>query len=93
MLALCLNKGKKWVLVENAVERKKEQDALIEREQSWQTTLGSIGDAVIATDTTGKITFMNNVAEKLTGWTLDEASKKPLEKVFHIVNEQTRQRS
>ena len=85
-----LKQGKEWVLVENAVERKKEQDALKEREQSWQTTLGSIGDAVIATDTAGKITFMNNVAETLTGWALNEASRKPLEKVFHIVNEQTR---
>ncbi len=85
-----LKQGKKWVLVENAVERKKEQNALLEREQSWQTTLSSVGDAVIATDTAGKITFMNNVAEKLTGWTLTEASKKPLKTIFHIVNEQTR---
>ena len=85
-----LKQGKKWVLVENAVERKKEQNALVEKERSWQTTLGSIGDAVIATDTAGEITFMNKAAEKLTGWTLNEASKKPLEKVFHIVNEKTR---
>ncbi len=88
-----LKQGKKWVLLENAGERKKEQDAAMEREQSWQTTLGSIGDAVIATDSKGEITFMNNVAEKLTGWTLNEASKKPLKKIFHIVNEQTRKES
>ena len=85
-----LKQGRKWVLVENAVERKKEHDALIASEQNWQTTLGSIGDAVIATDTNGKITFMNKTAEKLTGWTLKKAAKKPVEKVFNIINEQTR---
>ena len=60
-----LKQGKKWVLVENAVERKKEQDALIEREQSWQTTLGSIGDAVIATDTNGQNNFHEQCSRKV----------------------------
>jgi PAS domain S-box-containing protein len=52
--------------------------------------LSSIGDAVIATDLTGKITFMNKVAEDLTGWTLAEAHQLPLKKVFRIINEHTR---
>lgn len=85
-----LKQGENWVLVENAIERKRDEDALVEREQSWQTTLGSIGDAVIATDISGKITFMNKVAEKLTGWTLSNASEEPLDRAFCIVNEKTR---
>ena len=56
----------------------KEKTALRESEQRWATTLASIGDAVIATDVAGKITFMNAVAEELTGWTLVDASEKPV---------------
>ncbi len=52
--------------------------------------MASIGDAVIATDTSGKIVFMNGEAEELTGWALSEASAKPIREVFNIVNEQTR---
>ncbi|MBC7911331.1 MAG: PAS domain S-box protein, partial [Pyrinomonadaceae bacterium] len=54
------------------------------------TTLMSIGDAVIATDAEGRIALMNTVAQTLTGWGLEEARGKPLEEVFKIVNEQTR---
>ena len=66
------------------------QASLRESEQRWATTLASIGDAVIATDTSGKIVFMNGEAEELTGWALSEASAKPIKEVFNIVNEQTR---
>ena len=68
----------------------KAQASLRESEQRWATTLASIGDAVIATDTSGKIMFMNGEAEELTGWKLSEASQKPVKKSFNIVNEQTR---
>ncbi|RPJ05114.1 MAG: PAS domain S-box protein, partial [Deltaproteobacteria bacterium] len=54
------------------------------------TTLASIGDAVIATDADGRVRFMNAVAEGVTGWTLSEASQKPVEQVFNIINEHTR---
>ena len=67
-----------------------EKTALRASEQRWATTLSSIGDAVIATDVEGKITFMNAVAEGLTGWTLEEAAAKPVTEVFNIINEQTR---
>src|SRR5579871_530309 len=55
------------------------------------TTLRSIGDAVIATNAQGKVTFLNPVAERLTGWTQAEAAGKDLKEVFVICNEQTRQ--
>jgi diguanylate cyclase (GGDEF)-like protein/PAS domain S-box-containing protein len=66
------------------------ETALRINEQRWATTLASIGDAVIATDVEGKITFMNAVAEELTGWTLGEASMKPVAEVFHIIDERSR---
>lgn len=60
-------------------------------EQRWATTLSSIGDAVIATDVEGRITFINSVAEQLTGFTLSEAAMMPVKSVFRIINEQTRE--
>lgn len=60
-------------------------------EQRLATTIASIGDAVIATDASGKIERMNPVAEQLTGWTVQEALGQPLESVFRIINERTRQ--
>src|SRR5437773_3068929 len=65
-------------------------DALDEQRQWLQVTLSSIGDAVITTDGDGKITFLNPVAQSLTGWTQDEAVGVPLHEVFKIVNEETR---
>lgn len=61
-------------------------------EKEWShTILHSIGDAVIATNADGTITFMNPVAETLTGWTFADAQRKALPEVFRIVNEQTRE--
>jgi PAS domain S-box-containing protein len=57
--------------------------------QQLQTTLASIGDGVIATDVSGQVTFMNEVAESLTGWKREGASGRSLETVFQIVNEDT----
>jgi len=59
-------------------------------EESLATTLNSIGDAVIATDTEGKITRMNPIAEELTGWPLGDARGRRLIDVFRIVNEDSR---
>jgi PAS domain S-box-containing protein len=72
--------------------RKTEESQMRERQQRerLRVTLASIGDAVIATDVEGRVTFMNQVAESLTGWKHDEAAGQPLTKVFVIVNEQTR---
>ena len=57
----------------------------------WATTLVSIGDAVIATDNEGRVTFLNPEAERLTGWKYADAIGKSVPSVFHIVNEATRQ--
>jgi len=64
--------------------------ALAQSEQSLSVTLHSIGDAVLATDTEARITRMNAVAERLTGWPLAEARGRPVAEVFRILNEQTR---
>jgi PAS domain S-box-containing protein len=72
----------------------REHAARLEAEKAqslWTTTLRSIGDAVIATDTSGRVTFMNPIAETLTGWSLDEARGCALPEVFSIINEETRQ--
>jgi PAS domain S-box-containing protein len=61
-----------------------------QREQ-LRVTLNSIGDGVITTDTDGRVTLLNPVAESLTGWTIEDAAGQPLTTVFHIVSEQTRQ--
>jgi PAS domain S-box-containing protein len=55
-----------------------------------RVTLASIGDAVITTDIEGRLTFLNAVAESLTGWTLQEAVGQPLDGVFRIINEESR---
>ena len=61
-----------------------------ERRELLRVTLRSIGDAVITTGTDGRVTYLNDVAASLTGWTLAEATGRPLETVFQVVNESTR---
>ncbi len=64
---------------------------IAEQRERLRTTLASIGDAVLSTDLDGRVTNMNAVAERLTGWKNREALGQPLEAVFRIVNETTRQ--
>ena len=66
--------------------------ALRRSEERYGITLKSIGDAVIATDAAGRVEFLNPVAETLTGWSKEEAWGRHIEEVFHIVNEETRQK-
>jgi len=62
---------------------------LLQSEERWTATLGSIGEAVIATDSEGRITFLNPVAAALTGWQLEEALKQPIGNVLRLVNEES----
>ena len=66
------------------------EQALHDEGEWLHVTLASIGDAVITTDTDGNVTFLNPVAESLTGWSVAEACGKLLVDVFNIVNEETR---
>jgi PAS domain S-box-containing protein len=72
-----------------AEARRAQREERRQREQ-LHVTLASIGDAVIVTDTEGVVTFLNPVAQALTGWASQDAAGRPLEEVFRIVNEETR---
>jgi PAS domain S-box-containing protein len=81
-------------LVEEATARRvaEENARLLEQQrEQLHVTLCSIGDAVISTDAAGRIDFLNPVAERLLGCKTQEVVHRPLEEVFHIVNESTRQ--
>lgn len=71
------------------VRLRKTQVSLARSEAAYRTTLRSIGDAVIATDPEGMVTFMNPVAEALTGWAEAEVKNRPLSSFFRISNEET----
>jgi PAS domain S-box-containing protein len=71
-------------------ERKRAEEALKESQQWLRVTLASIGDAVMTTDTEGRVTYLNPVAADLTGWPPAEAEGKSVPEVFRIVNERTR---
>lgn len=66
---------------------------LFQSRQWFQTTLESIGDAVIACDMQGRVQFLNAVATGLTGWGAPEAIGQPLPEVFHIIHEEKRTRA
>jgi PAS domain S-box-containing protein len=76
--------------IEVALYKYQMEQQLREREQWLATTLKSIGDAVITTDTEGLVTFMNPVAEALTRWSLEEVIGNDLTQVFQTINEKTR---
>ena len=75
---------------QDVTERVRAEEAVRESEERNRTTLQSLGDAVIATDGSGRIVQMNPVAETLTGWLEAEARGQTLASVFRIVNEETR---
>ncbi len=78
-------------IVQDVTERKLAELSLRASQEKLSVTLQSIGDAVVATDVLGRITRMNAVAERMTGWRLDEALDRPLAEVFRIVHAVTRE--
>ncbi|MGA2724498.1 MAG: PAS domain S-box protein [Bryobacteraceae bacterium] len=74
-----------------AIERKHIREQLRQQREWLRVTLASIGDGVLATDTAGRITLLNPIAAGLTGWPEEQALGQPVQHVFQIINEQTRQ--
>ncbi|MDZ5001107.1 PAS domain S-box protein, partial [Clostridium perfringens] len=68
------------------------EEIIFDEKERLKTTLLSIGDGVISTDSHGNILLLNRIAEKLTGWTQEEAVGKPLEEVFNLIDEFTREK-
>jgi PAS domain S-box-containing protein len=79
------------ILAAVTAERRHEAAAAHEQRQRLHITLASIGDAVLVTDSRGRVTFLNAVAAALTGWPEAEALGKDVTDVFQIINEYTRQ--
>jgi two-component system CheB/CheR fusion protein len=74
----------------DVTERRRAEESLRQNREWLRVTLTSIGDAVIACDTEGRITFVNPVAASLTGWSSEEALNQPVEGIFRIIDERTR---
>ena len=74
-------------------ERRINADALFVEKERAEVTLNSIGDAVLSTDITGNVTYLNAVAESMTGWSKADAMGRPLVEVFNIIDGTTRKRS
>ncbi|UCV24601.1 EAL domain-containing protein [Ferribacterium limneticum] len=77
--------------VEDITERNAAEDALFEEKERAQVTLNSIGDAVLTTNLPGNVTYLNQVAEMMTGWSCQNAIGRPLSEVFRIVDGTTRE--
>ena len=73
------------------IERKILKEALFLEKERAQVMLNSIGDAVLSTDVSGNVTYLNLVAESMTGWPWKEASGRPLAEIFKIIDGYTRE--
>lgn len=104
MATLALQEGVQHYLVKNrmdaralllamrhAIERKAIEETLFEEQERAQVTFDSIGDAVACIDRSGTIRFLNIVAEKITGWSRQEAAGRPIAEVLRILDAATRQ--
>lgn len=67
------------------------EETLFEQQERAQVTLNSIGDAVLATNAAGNISYLNRVAETMTGWSMEESIGQPLAKIFNVIDGETRQ--
>jgi len=78
-------------IIRDVTGRKALEEALFAEKERAQVTLNSIGDAVLSTDLSGKVTYLNLVAERMTGWSCAEAVGRPLAEVFNIIDGETRE--
>jgi len=81
-----------YAAARDITQRKLMEDALYIEKEEFQTTLLSIGDGVIAVDKNQNVVLLNAIAEQLTGWSQIDATGKPFEKIFNIINERTREK-
>ena len=88
--AFCPEQGKFAVIFFDTTERKKLEQSVFDEKERFRITLLSVGDAVISTDPFGRVQILNEVAQKLTGWSQEEAIGRPFEEVFTVFNEHTR---
>ena len=77
--------------VGSMIERAANAEALFAEKERAEVTLNSIGDAVMSTDVWGSVTYLNAVAEALTGWSCEDAKSHSLEEVFKIIDSDTRE--
>ncbi|HUW29037.1 MAG TPA: EAL domain-containing protein [Sulfuriferula sp.] len=78
-------------LRKDVIELRRAEEALFQEKERAQVTLESIGDAVITTDAAGRVEYLNPVAAQFTGWSAVEAQGQPLQQVFNIINETSRE--
>jgi diguanylate cyclase (GGDEF)-like protein/PAS domain S-box-containing protein len=78
-------------ILRSVIGRKAGDEASFMEKERAQVTLNSIGDAVLSTDIAGNVTYLNTVAERMTGWSSQEAIGRPLTEVFRIIDGATRQ--
>lgn len=81
------NKSKFAVMTRDITERKKTENALYTEKEYFRVTLQSLGDGVITTDVGQRLQLINTAAERMTGWTQEEAQGKPFLEVFNITHE------
>ena len=75
----------------DVIELRRVEEALFQEKERAQVTLESIGDAVITTDAAGRVEYLNPVAAQFTGWSAAEAQGQPLQQVFNVINETSRE--
>lgn len=80
-----------WGIARDITAKKRAEQALLAEKERLNVTLRSIGDAVITTDMKGNVILINSIAEKLTGWSENEAKGQHITSIFAIVNEHTRE--
>jgi diguanylate cyclase (GGDEF)-like protein/PAS domain S-box-containing protein len=91
LLGLFIGAAASWSVRRDISKRKLAEEALFVERERAQVTLNCIGDAVVSTDLSGNVTFLNLVAEKMTRWSRQEAAGRPMSEVFRILDAASRE--